>query len=216
MQGKKERIVDFEPLVKWDKGEESDTIELHVGGFRKGQLRVQVNNLGTLLVTGERQLEDKISWSRFRREFKLEKEYCLHSIRAKLGNGVLHIVVPRKLEAKSPIRLVNSQQAVPAEKTEPADRKENNHQPLAGVNHQPGEPDQTGTGSYERERVWMNGACWRLQFVSRRRVLQISVAVLAAAVTGTGIYLVSKYLLDHRNGLIMPGPTQYTTAIQQN
>ncbi|KAK4786775.1 hypothetical protein SAY86_010608 [Trapa natans] len=173
MQGGKQRVyVDFEPNSEWVKGKEVDTIELHVQGFRKDQLRVQINSLNTLLVTGERQLEDKISWSRFSREFKLTREYCLNSIRAKLRNGILHIIVPRKLEARRP---------------------------------------------GDEWVWWMKDACWRLQFVSRRRVLQVSVAVLAAAAIGIGTYLASKYLFNHGrddgNGSTMPGPAQYIAAV---
>lgn len=155
-------------------------------GFRSDQLRVQVNSLGTVLVTGERRLEDN-TWSRFRQEFKPTGEYCLNSIRARIRNGVLHIIVPRK-EVNHP-RPAPQQPVTVKSKT---DRNENHG--MAGIDPRFGDPNVGETGS---ERLRLKGSCRRLQFIDRRRVLQVSAAVLAAAVIGVGTYLASKYLFNH-------------------
>ncbi|XP_031390493.1 inactive protein RESTRICTED TEV MOVEMENT 2 [Punica granatum] len=181
--------IDFEPFSKWNKGEESDTLELHLHGFRKDQIRVQVNSVGNLLVTGERQLENK-RWSRFRLEVKLSlKFYCPNSVHAKLGNGILYIIVPKK--DVNPPRL-SPQQAV-NEKRRPDSEK--NHQ-MVGMDPYLGEPNAGEIGS---EELGQKGSYWRLGFVDRRRVLQVSVAVLAAAAIGVGTYLASKYWFNRRD-----------------
>ncbi|KDP39677.1 hypothetical protein JCGZ_02697 [Jatropha curcas] len=86
---------DFEPYCKWQRAPECDTLEVHLHGFKKNQLKINVSNLGVMTVTGERLLDDS-KRSRFCREIKLSKDHKTNEIRAKLTGGILYIVMPKK------------------------------------------------------------------------------------------------------------------------
>lgn len=59
-------------------------------------LQVQASDLGPIIVKGERSLDDKkLRYRRFREEFELKSEHIPNGIRAKLGNGILSIIIPK-------------------------------------------------------------------------------------------------------------------------
>ncbi|WCJ43590.1 HSP20-like chaperones superfamily protein [Euphorbia peplus] len=87
---------DFEPFCKWQKDQGHDTLEVHLQGFRKDQMKIQLSNIGVMVISGQRPLDDyKSVWSRFRKELKLSKDYKSNEIHAKLSGGVLYIVMPK-------------------------------------------------------------------------------------------------------------------------
>ncbi|KAK9289861.1 hypothetical protein L1049_008022 [Liquidambar formosana] len=88
--------ADFEPFCIWKREEECDTLIIDLQEFRKDQLKVQIDNQGTLTVTGERQ-KDGTSWSRFCRQIKIPKECKANEICAKFICGRLHILMPKKV-----------------------------------------------------------------------------------------------------------------------
>ncbi|KAJ0014518.1 hypothetical protein Pint_20071 [Pistacia integerrima] len=86
---------DFEPMCKWTTEETQDILEVHLQGFKKNQLRVQINNNGLLTISGERPVDENRR-SRFRNEINLSKNYNLDGIRAKFSGGILYITVRKK------------------------------------------------------------------------------------------------------------------------
>ncbi|KAK4280580.1 hypothetical protein QN277_012190 [Acacia crassicarpa] len=92
----------FEPYCKWrteDGGPE--ILEIDLKGFKKEQLKVQANEKGMLIVSGERPLDAK-KWIRFRKETTLPKDCNFRDVRAKLSKGYLSIIIPRKLPQRPP------------------------------------------------------------------------------------------------------------------
>ncbi|KAJ6694011.1 hypothetical protein OIU85_004769 [Salix viminalis] len=77
---------DFEPYCKWRVEEGQKTLEVHLYGFRKEQVRVQVINGGNMIITGERRV-DESRWTRFLKEIKVPKECNTNEIRASQENG---------------------------------------------------------------------------------------------------------------------------------
>ncbi|KAM6546943.1 hypothetical protein CsatB_027679 [Cannabis sativa] len=93
---------DFEPFCKWQRGQERDILELHLQGFKKENLRVQVNTIGILTISGENTInnthvDNNIGTKkiRFRKEIKIEKECKTDQIRAKFTKNILYITIPK-------------------------------------------------------------------------------------------------------------------------
>ncbi|KAF5199136.1 Hsp20-like chaperones superfamily protein [Thalictrum thalictroides] len=86
---------DFEPSSNWVKEEYVDTLVIHLPGFKKEHLRVQIDNRGNLKISGERQLEDN-RWSRFHMEFRASKNCNTTDITAKFVGGLLYVKFPKK------------------------------------------------------------------------------------------------------------------------
>ncbi|GMI94263.1 hypothetical protein HRI_003095600 [Hibiscus trionum] len=100
MQTSMETIYeDFEPLCKWRKDQTSDALEVHLPGFKRQQLKVQINTSGMLVIAGERRTdEDKLKRiSRFRREFPVSEDCQPSQIHAKFSNGILYLVMPKQI-----------------------------------------------------------------------------------------------------------------------
>ncbi|XVE62549.1 hypothetical protein DITRI_Ditri06bG0126700 [Diplodiscus trichospermus] len=93
---------DFEPLSKWRRGQKSDTLEVHLPGFKRQQLQVKISSSGVLTITGERQSdEDKMKWSRFRKEFPVPENCQPNQIQAKFSNSILYMVMPKQISTIS-------------------------------------------------------------------------------------------------------------------
>ncbi|KAI9186203.1 hypothetical protein LWI28_014812 [Acer negundo] len=90
----KRSYEEIEPYCKWQKDEANDILQIHLQGYKKEQLRVQLNNLGILVVTGECPV-DQTKWIKFRKEIKVSEDCKRTEIRAKLTGGVLYITMPK-------------------------------------------------------------------------------------------------------------------------
>ncbi|XP_011034416.1 PREDICTED: uncharacterized protein LOC105132546 [Populus euphratica] len=99
---------DFEPYCKWRIEEGQDTLEVHLHGFLKEHLRVQVSNAGNMIITGERRVGES-RWTRFRKEIKVPKECSTNEVRAKLSTGILYIVMPKNITLPSSQDQVNQE-----------------------------------------------------------------------------------------------------------
>ncbi|PUZ42769.1 hypothetical protein GQ55_9G608600 [Panicum hallii var. hallii] len=81
--------------------EEPDKVALRVDlsaeGFRKEQIRVQIDNFGRLRIAGERPLDaDGSRWRRFHKEFQVPETCDAAAIRARLDkDGILLITMPK-------------------------------------------------------------------------------------------------------------------------
>ncbi|KAK8498393.1 hypothetical protein V6N13_082689 [Hibiscus sabdariffa] len=90
---------DFEPLCKWKREQQSDALEVHLPGFKRQQLKVQINHLGMLVITGERETDEEKyrRISRFRKEFPVAQDCQPSQTRAKFFNGILNLVMPKQI-----------------------------------------------------------------------------------------------------------------------
>ncbi|KAL5837432.1 hypothetical protein ACOSQ3_014601 [Xanthoceras sorbifolium] len=86
---------EIEPFCKWRKDEANEVLEIHLQGFKKEHLRVQLNNVGILVITGERPV-DQTKAVKFRKEIKVSDDCMRTEIRAKLTGGVLYITMPKR------------------------------------------------------------------------------------------------------------------------
>ncbi|XP_020210661.1 inactive protein RESTRICTED TEV MOVEMENT 2 [Cajanus cajan] len=86
---------DFDPLFVWRREEARDTLELHLPGFRRDQIRIQINHVGYLVISGERHM-DGSRWKRFRKEFEIPS-YCNDdAIHGNMMQSILSVVMPKK------------------------------------------------------------------------------------------------------------------------
>ncbi|THU51409.1 hypothetical protein C4D60_Mb06t30730 [Musa balbisiana] len=105
---------DFKPTTELVSGEAFDTFNIRprevsqrsilvfdAAGFRREQVRVQVDSQGNLRTSGERPLDGR-RWSRFVVDFKLPENCNLSDIRAKFENETLQMRLP-KLIAPEPV-----------------------------------------------------------------------------------------------------------------
>ncbi|CAJ1920517.1 unnamed protein product [Sphenostylis stenocarpa] len=106
---------DFDPLFMWRREEGRDTLELHLPGFKKDQIRIHINHVGLLVISGERPLEGN-RWKRFKKEFEIPS-YCNDdAIHGNMMESILSVVMPKK----SPV-ILQEEQEMKQEKR--ADRK---------------------------------------------------------------------------------------------
>lgn len=86
---------------------------IYVAGFRKEQVKVQVNHLGFIIISGERSSMEGNRWRRFRKEIEIPPHCNSNAINARFMQSILTIVMPKKLnpiphsdhqEIKQPIK----------------------------------------------------------------------------------------------------------------
>ncbi|KAJ7976411.1 inactive protein RESTRICTED TEV MOVEMENT 2-like [Quillaja saponaria] len=88
---------DFEPLCKWIKEEGHDTLEVHLPGFKREQIRVKINHLGFITISGEHPLPlDGTKWRRFNKQVKIRKNCNANAIHARFSDRILYVVMPKK------------------------------------------------------------------------------------------------------------------------
>ncbi|XP_048127793.1 uncharacterized protein LOC115732528 [Rhodamnia argentea] len=141
-------------------------------GFKKEQLRVQTSSAGDLTVTGECPLNDQ-RWSRFRKQFKLPKEYKLDETRAKLAGGVLHVIVPKKTPPQA------------------ADVTRENPQTGGGLGRS---GSGTTPGGMNDGMLWLRTSSWGLG-IDKKRALMALAVVAALVGVGVGGFLIWRYLI---------------------
>lgn len=65
-------------------------------GFKKEQIKVQVDTFGTLRVSAERPIEGN-RWRRYRKDFRIPETTNVSEIKAKFENEALHVSVPKPI-----------------------------------------------------------------------------------------------------------------------
>ncbi|KAJ3702425.1 hypothetical protein LUZ61_006130 [Rhynchospora tenuis] len=85
---------DIDPRCEWVQGEEFSTLLVDVSGFKKEELKAQVDTSRNLKVSGERNVEGN-KWCRFQKSFQLAKACDISKIKAKFDNDVLYVMVPK-------------------------------------------------------------------------------------------------------------------------
>ncbi|WOK97859.1 protein RESTRICTED TEV MOVEMENT 2 [Canna indica] len=86
--------VDVDPSYDLIEDEENNTFIIHLAGFKKEQLRVQLTTSKKLLITGERPLLEN-RWTRFRKELQVPTNCNDEKIRARFEDQLLYIVLPK-------------------------------------------------------------------------------------------------------------------------
>ncbi|KAL0346925.1 UNVERIFIED_CONTAM: hypothetical protein Scaly_1708500, partial [Sesamum calycinum] len=107
---------EFEPLCKWQHGEDLDVLEIHLQEFKKEQLKVQLSNHGVLKIHGERPL-DASRKSKFYKEIQISSNHDASAIRAKFANGCLYITMPKRKPAIPPKNGNGSSEAAKTDQT---------------------------------------------------------------------------------------------------
>ncbi|KAI3869639.1 hypothetical protein MKX03_011836 [Papaver bracteatum] len=98
---------DFQPSSSFIHEDNSDTLSLTLPGYRKEQIKVQIDSFGTLKITGERSLGVGNKWSRFRKDFRTPANCKTGEIRAKFENEVLNIIMPKTATSQPPKPAIN-------------------------------------------------------------------------------------------------------------
>ncbi|RYR53925.1 hypothetical protein Ahy_A06g029163 [Arachis hypogaea] len=86
---------DFDPVCKLRIDEARDTIELHLPGTE--QIRIQINHLRMMIISGERPLLDGTKWKRFNKEIKLPPFCNEDAIHGSFMQNILTVVMPKKI-----------------------------------------------------------------------------------------------------------------------
>lgn len=68
-----------------------------IAGFKKQELKLQVDNQTHIVVSGERQVREN-KYKRFEQSFELPKNADIEKITGKLDGEILYISVPKKVE----------------------------------------------------------------------------------------------------------------------
>ncbi|KAG2622287.1 inactive protein RESTRICTED TEV MOVEMENT 2-like [Panicum virgatum] len=93
-RGAAREYEDFDPVVEWKlPGEDQDVVEISLPGFRKDQVRVQVDNHGVLRATGERPARGG-RWARFKKDLRLPDNCDANGVRARFEGEKLIITLP--------------------------------------------------------------------------------------------------------------------------
>ncbi|XP_077247818.1 uncharacterized protein LOC143887601 [Tasmannia lanceolata] len=87
---------DFQPSSYWVREEGSDTHLIDLPGFRRDQLKVQIDNSGNMIISGECPLNGN-KWSRFRKELRAPDNCNINEIRARFANGTLYVIMPKTI-----------------------------------------------------------------------------------------------------------------------
>lgn len=102
--------ANFLPATNIAEDDKAFIIELSAPGFNKTDVKVEVEN-NTLTITGEHKEEKKedgknftrkeFNYGSFKRSFTLPENVNTDSVEAKYENGILNIVLPKKMEEKN-------------------------------------------------------------------------------------------------------------------
>eukprot|EP00253_Pinus_taeda_P016714 PITA_16714 len=95
--------TEFEPAVRTEETPEARIVEIDLPGFRREELKVQVNSGGNLVISGERGAKEteerkaeKVQrvGQRFRKVISVPQNLNLESVTAKFRNGKLRVSLP--------------------------------------------------------------------------------------------------------------------------
>ncbi|KAK2638324.1 hypothetical protein Ddye_026119 [Dipteronia dyeriana] len=176
---------EIEPYCKWRKEEASDILEIHLQGFKKEHLRVQLNNFGVLVVTGECPV-DQTKGTKFRKEIKVSEDCKRNEIRAKLTGGVLYITMPK----------IGSLSNTTRTQTQPDKQNQVQH---VDDNQKPNKPKEKVSGGYGDSdgAVRMGGTreyLFRLNQMGGKTALKLGALAAVVLVVSVGAYVAYKYL----------------------
>lgn len=157
--------------------------------FKKNQLKVQINNLGILTITGERPISET-KWSRFSKQIRLSKNCNTSGIDAKFVPGLLYVRMPKTVVSAvthdQPTTSVDQHPSIENEKP-----KLETSQDKVPEKPKVDNKDMCNTTSY---------MFWQETLGRRSRMdkkVAVSFAVAVAAMVAFGAYLSYKYRSSH-------------------
>ncbi|OUM59125.1 hypothetical protein PIROE2DRAFT_47338 [Piromyces sp. E2] len=115
------KLVDFSPKVNIGEDENNYYIEADLPGMTKEQVHVELTEENTIVISGERTkkknknekgmkiTEMDCPYGKFQRSFRVPKQVVIEKIEAKVENGVLEIIIPRKEPTKIERRTIQIQ-----------------------------------------------------------------------------------------------------------
>ncbi|KMT11317.1 hypothetical protein BVRB_5g109980 [Beta vulgaris subsp. vulgaris] len=189
--------VDFEPYCEWKKDDGVETLVFHLPDFKRDQLRVQVNNLGVIKVSGERQTTaDGTQRSRFLKETKIPQGCEINDIRAKFSGGHLHVVMP--IKAAPPVQ--QQQKPKPEITSSSAPESEITQKPKAealapngdNLKASSSENGKAGGTSTIYDNIFGNGSYSQGRLQVQKKVA-VSLGVAVAAMVAIGAFVAYKY-----------------------
>ncbi|KAK9999248.1 hypothetical protein SO802_018851 [Lithocarpus litseifolius] len=100
---------EIEAQFEWAVEEGLDTLLVHVPGFRREELKVQITSAGNLRVSGQRSL-GKNKWKRFDKEFSIPTNVDTNAISAKYDENIIYVKLPKVI---APAELREEQHSKP-------------------------------------------------------------------------------------------------------
>lgn len=118
----------FKPTTDWAREGGFDTFRIHLPGFTKDQLKVQISSTGYLRVTGERPVSGN-TWIQFRLEIPISSNYDDNNVSAKFENSFLLVQFPKiivqaepRREAKPAVQPIKPPEPTPPVEPAPAEK----------------------------------------------------------------------------------------------
>ncbi|KAL4195579.1 hypothetical protein AMTRI_Chr05g74020 [Amborella trichopoda] len=93
---------EIHPTFDWNRDSEAHILLLDLPGFRKEEVRVQLDNFGNITTSGERHISGN-TFARFKQVFTVPGDSNFEQISAKFDHGILYIIMPR-IRERSPQR----------------------------------------------------------------------------------------------------------------
>ncbi|KAL5720626.1 hypothetical protein ACHQM5_013277 [Ranunculus cassubicifolius] len=169
---------DFQPSSNWIREDSVDTIVIYLPGFKKENLRVQIDSHGNLKISGERPLEDDNRFYRFRKEFRVPPNCNRNEITAKFYAGLLYVKLPKKIADIS-----EEAQMKPTQEVQAGDNTGNERKPEREID--------------SAQTSFMGGVASKL---SNHRKLVVGVVVILSVAIALGIYGAVKLRSSGRGG----------------
>ncbi|KAL8217579.1 hypothetical protein R6Q57_020952 [Mikania cordata] len=94
---------EFEPPSAWTEDSTCHYLLVDLPGFKRQELKLQVENRTHILVSGERQVREN-KYKRFEKSYELPKDADIEKITGKLDGEILYISVPKKVEEHKEIK----------------------------------------------------------------------------------------------------------------
>nr|GMD12806.1 inactive protein RESTRICTED TEV MOVEMENT 2-like [Ipomoea batatas] len=178
---------DFDPDYDQIQEPEVDTLLIHLPGFRKDQLRVQLIRTVILRISGERHLEgDK--WKRFLKEFQVSSNCDTNRINAKFQSGTLYVTLPKLITTTEGEESEDSE----SEPTEPENVSDNKG---VGAGEETKLDKKAANGKSDGEKsgaAKVDGYSGNAEVQLKRSRKMMNVVLVVVLVVGVGLYLNSK------------------------
>ncbi|KAF5205990.1 Hsp20-like chaperones superfamily protein [Thalictrum thalictroides] len=86
---------DFPPSSDWTHDSNCHVLLIDLPGFKREELKVRVDNLRKVTVSGERQVSEN-KYSRFKQIYELPEDSDIDNISGRFDGGLLFIIIPKK------------------------------------------------------------------------------------------------------------------------
>lgn len=87
-------------MSEWMAENNAELLLVRIPGFKKEQLKVQIDNQGNIRITGERPSDNAPRWSRFQTEHRIPANTDVSGIRARFDVNTLYITFPKLITEK--------------------------------------------------------------------------------------------------------------------